>query len=114
VDDLLKEAKRRLSLTPGEYAYYPVGRVTSNQLSYRKVTPYINQVYGEKEGGGTQFMMLANVPFDKLGLPLLSEKADAAVSEGLQHAVYKGMIAPIVLLGGLLYTVYKNTKGKEK
>ncbi len=114
VDDLLKEAKRRLSLTPGEYAYYPIGRVTSTQLSYRKVTPYISQVYGEKEGGGTQFMMLANVPFDKLGLPLLSDKSDAAVSEGVQHAIYKGMIAPIVFLGGLLYTVYKNTKGKEE
>jgi Fe-S-cluster-containing dehydrogenase component len=114
VDDLLAEAKRRFALTPGEYAYYPVGTVTSTQLSYRKVTPYINQVYGEKEGGGTQFLMLANVPFDKLGLPPLPDKPDAAVSEGLQHTVYKGMIAPIVVLGGLLYTVYKNTKGKEK
>jgi hypothetical protein len=59
-------------------------------------------------------MMLANVPFDKLGLPPLTDKPDAVVSEGLQHTVYKGMIAPVVFLGGLLYTVYKNTKGKEE
>jgi hypothetical protein len=30
------------------------------------------------------------------------------MSEGIQHTVYKGMIAPIVFLGGLLYVVRKN------
>lgn len=110
VDDLLKEAKRRLTLTPGEWANYPVGRVDSEHTSYRQVTPYINYIYGEKEGGGTQFLMLSNVPFEKLGLPPLTDKPDAAVSEGIQHTIYKGMIAPIVFLGGMIYAVYKNTK----
>jgi hypothetical protein len=50
------------------------------------------------------------VPFEKLGMPPLTDQAEAAVSEGIQHTIYKGMIAPVVFLGGLIYAVYKNTK----
>jgi Fe-S-cluster-containing dehydrogenase component len=113
VGDLLQEAKRRLTLKPGEYAYYPISTVTSSEKSYRLVKPYLKHVYGEREGGGTQFLMLANVPFEKLGLPALPDYPDAAWSEGLQHGLYKGMIAPAVVLAGLLYVVYKNTKKPE-
>jgi hypothetical protein len=74
------------------------------------VVPYIPRVYGEKDGGGTQVLYLAGVPFDKLGLPDLEEKAVAQVSETIQHTIYKGMIAPVVFLGGLIYLVHKNTK----
>lgn len=114
VDDLLKEAKRRLSLKPGEWAHYPIGRVDSSRTSYRQVTPYINHIYGETEGGGTQFLLLSNVPFERLGLPRLPDMSQAAVSEGLQHTIYKGMVAPIVFLAGLVYTVYKNTKDRNE
>jgi Fe-S-cluster-containing dehydrogenase component len=110
VDELLAEAKKRLTYKPGEYQMYPVERVNGTQKTERLVTPYLPQVYGEKEGGGTQVLYLAGVPFEKLGLPALEEAPSAAKSETIQHTLYKGMIAPIVFLGGLVYIVHKNTK----
>jgi Fe-S-cluster-containing dehydrogenase component len=110
VDDLLAEAKKRLQYKPGSQQVYPVERLGGKVTTERAVTPYVQKVYGEKDGGGTQILYLAGVPFDKLGLPKLEERSDAQRSEVIQHTIYKGMIAPIVFLGGLLYVVHKNTK----
>ena len=77
------------------------------------MTPYINHIYGAREGGGTQVLMLANVPFTKLGLPQLPPQSPASRSELLYHSLYKGMILPYVVLGGLFFVIYKNTTGHE-
>ena len=113
VEDLRKEAKRRLSLKVGELAEYPLQRVDSRDKTQRQVTPYLNHVFGEKEGGGTQVLMLANVPFNKLGLPPLGDESTASHAETLYHTLYKGMILPYVVLGGLFYLIYKNTTGHD-
>jgi Fe-S-cluster-containing dehydrogenase component len=113
VQDLRKEAKRRLSLKAGDFADYPLNRVDSPDKTRRQVTPYLNHVFGEKEGGGTQVLMLANVPFNQLGLPPLGEESQASHSETLYHTLYKGMIVPYVVLGGLFYIIYKNTTGHD-
>jgi Fe-S-cluster-containing dehydrogenase component len=113
VSDLMKEAKRRLSLTTGQMAEYPLRRVDSPDKAVRKVTPYINHIYGAQEGGGTQVLMLANVPFNKLGLPMLPPQSQASRSETLYHTLYKGMIVPYIILGGLFFLIYKNTTGHE-
>ena len=113
VQDLRKEARRRLALKVGEVAAYPLHRVDSKDIRHRIVTPYLKHVYGEKEGGGTQVLMLAGVPFPLLGLPLLPAESAASHSETLMHSLYKGMIAPYVLLGGLFYIVYKNTTKQD-
>ncbi len=113
VEDLLAEAKKRLRYKPGTTHVYPVERLGGNVTTERVVTPYIDRVYGESEGGGTQVLYLAGVPFDKLGLPMLDDRSDAQRSETIQHAVYKGMIAPVVFLGGLLYVVHRNAKDKK-
>lgn len=113
VEDLLLEAKKRLQYKPGTRQIYPVERLGGKVATEREVTPYINHIYGEKEGGGTQILILAGVPFDKLGLPMLDEVSDAKRAETLQHTIYKGMIAPILFLGGLLYLVHKNTKDEK-
>jgi Fe-S-cluster-containing dehydrogenase component len=110
VEDLLAEARKRLQYKPGSSQVYPVERVGGKVTTERVVTPYVQKIYGEKEGGGTQVLYLSGVPFEKLGLPQLDEIADAKRSETLNHTIYKGMIAPIVFLGGLLYVVHKNTK----
>lgn len=112
-NDLLKEAKRRLSLTTGQMADYPLHRVDSADKTQRKVMPYINHIYGAREGGGAQVLMLANVPFNKLGLPALGDASQASRSETLYHTLYKGMIVPYVILGGLFFLIYKNTTGHE-
>lgn len=112
VEDLLVEAKKRLAYKPGEYQKYPVTRVDGKEKTERLVTPYIQKIYGEQDGGGTQVLYLSGVPFEKLGLPGLDPKPAAQQSETIQHTIYKGMIAPIVVLGGLVYLVHKNTKDK--
>jgi hypothetical protein len=58
--------------------------------------------------GGTQVCYLAGVPFDKLGLPVLPEKSFVSTSETIQHTVYKGMIAPALLFGCLLFAVRRH------
>lgn len=94
-------------------ATYPLRRVDSPDKAQRKVTPYINHIYGAQEGGGNQVLMLANVPFNKLGLPQLPPESQVSRSETLYHTLYKGMIVPYVILGGLFFLIYKNTPGHE-
>lgn len=114
VKDLLEEAKKRLTLKPGEYYEYPVSTIDAKFKLKQKVSKYILHIYGEKEGGGTQYIMLAGVPFDKLGMPILSDISDANRSESIQHTIYKWMLAPGALLAGLLFAVYKHSKNIDK
>ena len=74
---------------------------------------YINHVYGEKEGGGTSVLYLAKVPFEKLGLPKLKEYSDASISEGIQHTLYQGLIAPAIVYAGIAAIAFRN-RSKEK
>ncbi len=67
VADLRQEAKRRLTLTPGTYYDYPLQTVGSSATMPTKVTPYYDHVYGLEEAGGTQYLLMAGVSFDKLG-----------------------------------------------
>jgi Fe-S-cluster-containing dehydrogenase component len=113
VQDLRKEAARRLSLPVGKVAEYPLHLVDSEEKRERLVMPYYPKVFGEKDGGGTQVLMLAGVPFTKLGLPELGDTSTASQSEGLYHTLYKGMIIPYVILGGLFFLIYKNTTGQD-
>jgi hypothetical protein len=45
-----------------------------------------------------------------LGLPQLGDESRARLSETIQHTLYGGMIAPTLLLGGLLFAVYRNSR----
>jgi hypothetical protein len=74
------------------------------------VPHYIDQVYGETQGGGTQVLVLAGVPFGDLDLPEVPERSFASISETIQHTVYKGMIAPLALLGGLMFVTRRTLK----
>ncbi|RMF17781.1 MAG: hydrogenase 2 operon protein HybA [Gammaproteobacteria bacterium] len=110
--DLLEEAKRRLSLKPGDEYHYPLNHLDSPFTAPAKVGEYQTHIFGEKEGGGTQVLLLAGVPFEKLGLPDLPERSYASMSETVQHTIYKGMFAPMTLLAGLLYVARRNTQDK--
>ena len=59
-------------------------------------------------------MILSAVPFENLGLPALPDYSNASKTEGLQHTLYKGMIAPIVLFAGLALTTYKTVKAEDE
>lgn len=67
VTDLREEAKRRLALKPGDTYAYPVKRVDGDERTEKVVAEYVDHVYGLDEAGGTQYLFLAGVEFDKLG-----------------------------------------------
>jgi hypothetical protein len=48
-----------------------------------------------------------------LGLPDLPEDSYAALADGIQYAIYKGMVYPIVVLGGLIYLIRHRGAKKE-
>ena len=87
--ELLAEAKARIAANPGKY---------------------IDKVYGEHEAGGTQVLYLSHVPFEKLGLPALSTDSLPARARMVQHAVYRGFIAPTVLYAILGFVTFRNRK----
>ncbi len=92
-NELLEEAKNRIKENPKRY---------------------VPRVYGESEVGGTGVLYLAGIDFEKLGLPKLPMIAPPQVSEGVQHTVYKGFIAPVALFGTVLALNVRNRKKREK
>jgi len=90
--DLLEEAQIRLKDNPDKY---------------------IAHIYGEHEGGGTNHLYLASMPFNKLGLPDIKPEAPAEFSEKIQHTIYKGFIAPVALYSALCFIAVKNMKGNK-
>jgi Fe-S-cluster-containing dehydrogenase component len=117
-EEMLAEAKRRLALEPGSAYAYPRNTLEDPNRHEKTVPHYIDEVYGETQGGGTQVLVLAGVPFGDLDLPDVPERSFASISETIQHTVYKGMIAPLALLGGLMFvtrrTLNKDKKPEEK
>ena len=114
VEDLQKEAERRMALKPGELYEFPRGKLGGDRSGQvAPVGEYQPHIYGETESGGTQVRYLTGVPHEKLGLPKLPDHSFAAVSEGMQHTLYKGMIAPLALLGGLVVLARRNVKSDE-
>jgi Fe-S-cluster-containing dehydrogenase component len=115
VDELQAEAEQRLALKPGEMYEFPRGLLGGDRPG--QVAPvghYQPHIYGEKESGGTQVRYLTGVPHEKLGLPKLPDHSSAAVSEGVQHTLYKGLIAPVVLLGGLVVLARRSAKVEDE
>lgn len=94
-DDLLKEAHRRLAENPGKY---------------------VQKVYGENDGGGTQCLYISNVAFEKLGLPVLGERSTPTLQRTIQHSIYKGFAAPVGLYAVLGAVMLRNRRheGGEK
>ncbi|RDE19821.1 hydrogenase 2 operon protein HybA [Motiliproteus coralliicola] len=111
--DLLEEAKRRMALKPGDKYVYKLGSIDSPYGQEGEVPNYQDHIYGEKEGGGTQVLMLAGNRFEDLGMPDIPELSYAAVSETVQHSIYSNFLAPATVLGGLLYMARRNIKGSQ-
>ena len=92
-DELLAEAKKRLADHPGRY---------------------VDKIYGELDGGGTQVIYLSHIPFEKLGLPELGEEAVPELNRTIQHGVYKGMIAPAALYVAMGAVMLRNRRAGAK
>ncbi|MBY0430150.1 MAG: hydrogenase 2 operon protein HybA, partial [Rhodospirillales bacterium] len=102
--ELLKaEAKRRVALSPGEKTRFPRRSIEIGENGRERAAPqYLQHIYGEHEGGGTQMLMLSAVPFEKLGLPILPRRSYASVSESIQHGLYAWLALPALALAGLM------------
>lgn len=89
-EQLLAEARERIKAAPEKY---------------------VAHIYGEKEAGGTSFLYLAAVPFEKLGFRAdLGDRSYPAISAPALKAV-----APAVLgMGGLLTGVYLLNRRKAE
>lgn len=88
-NELKKEARRRIRENPDLY---------------------INHIYGENEAGGTLVMYLSSIPFTELGLPDLPDEPVPELSETVQHGIYKGFAAPVVLYGVLAGVLVRHRK----
>jgi Fe-S-cluster-containing dehydrogenase component len=114
VSDIKAEIARRRALEPGTPTSFPRGRLGGPDQSYPGLaSKYVDHVYGEKELGGTQMLMLSAVPFELLGYPKLPETSFASQSETLQHTLYGGLVAPIAFLGALTWIARRNVKSEE-
>ena len=111
-NDLQEEAQRRLALEPGEMYEFPRGELGGDMPSHEApAAAYLDDVYGEHLLGGTQCRMLSGVPFDLLGLPEdVPDYSYASITEGIQHTLYRYMIAPMVLLAGLAFFAYRSAR----
>src|ERR1700741_1845642 len=78
-DDLLQEARGRISNHPDNY---------------------VDHIYGEKEAGGTSVLYLSSVPFDKLGFPDVGTKSYPGLSKLALHAVPPAVMAMGAMLAG--------------
>jgi Fe-S-cluster-containing dehydrogenase component len=105
------EIERRQAMKPGEVNTFPRKMPGSGDEHARPAAEYVNHVYGQKEVGGTQVRYLSGVSFDKLALPVdLPERSYASVSETLQHTLYGGLVAPAVVLAGLVAAAWRGAK----
>lgn len=91
-EDLLREARKRL-------AEYP--------------DIYVQKIYGETDGGGTQCLYISHVPFDRIGLPALGTDSTPSLQRTIQHSIYKGFAAPVALYGLLGAVLLRNRKKGE-
>jgi Ni/Fe-hydrogenase subunit HybB-like protein/Fe-S-cluster-containing dehydrogenase component len=75
------------------------------QLAHEKIARgparYVNHVYGEHEVGGTSWIYLSPVDFQQVGFLKLGAAAPPALTEAIQHGVFKHWIAPIGWYGFL-------------
>ena len=88
-EDLITEARRRIAVSPGKY---------------------VNHIYGEKEVGGTSWLYLSPVLFEKVGLPTLGTEPVSVNAARAMSAV------PPVLFGvaAIMTGVYWLTKRRQK
>ncbi len=91
-DEILAEAKRRIAAWPGKY--------------------HKDRVYGEFDGGGTQVLYLAHVPFDRIGFPDLGTEPVPETAYAVQEGIYYKVpfLAPVGLFAVLGAVIYRNRR----
>jgi Fe-S-cluster-containing dehydrogenase component len=90
--ELLREARQRLTAGQGRY---------------------VQKIYGETDGGGTQVLYLSHIDFEKIGLPDLPGHGVPETAYSIQETLYKGFAAPVALYGILGIVMLRNRKKND-
>ena len=88
-EEILAEARERITAQPDNYVDY---------------------IYGEKEVGGTSWLYLSPVPFEKLGFPVLGSKAVTLDAERAMGAVPPVLIGVAAVMSGIYWLVKRRDK----
>jgi len=110
VAELQQEVARRRALTPGTKTLFPRGKIGGTDTYAGVASTYVDHTYGAKEIGGTQVLHLSGVPFELLGKPALPDESPASISESVQHAIYKHLLAPLGFLGALAVVAWRHMR----
>ena len=76
---------------------------------------YVPHIYGEQEVGGTSWMYLSGMAFEKTDFPALGYHPAPGFTEPIQHTIFKWFLPPLGLyatLGGIMWYL-RNRKAKE-
>ncbi len=60
---------------------------------------YVDRVYGEKDAGGTAWLYLAPKPFEEMDFLSVGEDPIPAMTETLQHSIFRQGVPPMLLFG---------------
>jgi Fe-S-cluster-containing dehydrogenase component len=60
---------------------------------------YVDHVYGEHEAGGTSWLYLSSIPFEKAGFLPLDPTAPPRLTETIQHGVFNHFVPPVAWCG---------------
>lgn len=74
---------------------------------------YVPRVYGKDEVGGTAWMYLSSVPFDKIDLPALGYHPVPGFTEPVQHLLFKWFLPPLALYGVLAVIMRRQQQQPE-
>ena len=74
---------------------------------------YVPRVYGKDEVGGTAWMYLSSVPFDKIDLPVLGYHPVPGFTEPVQHLLFKWFLPPLALYAVLTFIMRRQQQHQE-
>lgn len=74
---------------------------------------YLPHVYGEHEAGGTAWMYLSRVPFEKLNFLTVPLRATPQLTESIQHGIFKHFVPPVAWCGILALAMALTRPEKE-
>lgn len=66
---------------------------------------YVNKIYGKEEIGGTSWLYISDVAFEKLEFPTLPSQPLPKLPETMQHSLFRYLWSPIVLFFALAGTM---------
>jgi len=92
-EDLIAEARERIAAAPGKYVDY---------------------IYGEKEVGGTSWLYISEVPFEKLGFPNLSHEPVTVNVERAMSAVPPALLGVAAAMSGVYWLIRRRSKVSQQ